>query len=627
MSQAPGVLRPARNSITSNRHGRTSSARPAPSPARRGLAVLAALLIGLLLWLPVGPAAAAPHPADPPDITAQVGIVVEYPSGRVLFDKDMHKHMAEASTTKIMTALLVLQRTRLSDEVTILEEDQVGESTMGLVPGETQTVENLLYGLMLPSGNDAAMALARTVGSTLTEPADKKPVERFVALMNRTAQQMGLADTHFVNPHGFDDPDHYTSAYDLASITWYAFHDPQFNKVVSTLYWDAPRHGLKNTNEMLTRYDGADGVKTGWTGDAGLCLVASATRNDRRLVTVILNAVNWWDDGTALLDYGFAQPPATTEDPGTLLNIAYRAQLLWFLASGLPTPLPLAPTPAPTAIPTTLALAAGGGPAAQVGPTDPPANAVAPPLADSPSPVSDPVGIGATSPPPAQTVVQGQQEFSWLPWVLAVLLLVGLLVYTRRQRRSEPRPLSVTASSTAASAPVAPAPPPAPPTSARRALPTVDSRPQVAPDAIAQAPTTVPPLDLDPGQAPNPPAKTQNPQSPIAPDPRPWRVSLLAHDDPALHAQRALAMAARGQEGTSLAEFLMTLDINPEFEFDAIPGFYDMPPAGYMALARAYAKRERPRYARALLRLALDQYPNDPHLAHYLAALNAESEP
>jgi hypothetical protein len=103
-------------------------------------------------------------------------------------------------------------------------------------------------------------------------------------------------------------------------------------------------------------------------------------------------------------------------------------------------------------------------------------------------------------------------------------------------------------------------------------------------------------------------------------------VSLLANDDPALHAERALAMAARGQEGTSLAEFLMTLDINPEFEFDSVPGFYDMPPAGYMALARAYAKRERPRYARALLRLALEQYPNDPHLAHFLAALNAEAQ-
>src|SRR5205085_6128111 len=116
----------------------------------------------------------------------------------------------------------VLQRTRLSDNVTIVADDLVGESTMGLVEGETQTVQDLLYGLLLPSGNDAAMALARHIGESLREPADAKPVDRFVALMNRTAQQMGLADTHFANPHGFDDPDHYTSPYDLASMTWYA---------------------------------------------------------------------------------------------------------------------------------------------------------------------------------------------------------------------------------------------------------------------------------------------------------------------------------------------------------------------------------------------------------------------
>jgi D-alanyl-D-alanine carboxypeptidase (penicillin-binding protein 5/6) len=575
-----------------------SSVAQAPRPRARW-AALAALLIGLFLWLPVAPAAAAPPAADPPDITASVGIVVEYPSGRILYDKNMHQRRAEASTTKIMTALLVLSRTRLSDEVQIIDEDQVGESTMGLVPGETQTIENLLYGLMLPSGNDAAMALARYVGSTLPEPADQGPVARFVALMNRTAQQMGLADTHFVNPHGFDDPDHYTSAYDLASITWYALHDPMFNKVVSTQYWDAPRHALANTNEMLIRYDGADGVKTGWTGDAGLCLVATATRGDRRLIAVELNAVRWWDDSTALLDYGFAQPPADAQNPGPVLDIAYRAQLLWFLASGLPTPLPVAPTPLPTPLPTP-PMAAGGGPAVGSVPNE----AAAQPVDPSPTPpsaASDPAVTSVeTATAPLETVIQAQQEFSWLPWALAALLLVGLLIYTRRRAARPPLPATSTAAATAT-----PAAPPRP-------------APAPAPD-----PASLTPLALDPAPPATPKSKTQNPPSP---DPRPWRVSLQANDDPPLHAQRALAMAARGQEGTSLAEFLMTLDINPEFEFDAIPGFYDMSPVGYMALARAYAKRERPRYARALLRLALDQYPNDPHIAHFLAALNADAQ-
>ena len=306
------------------------------------------LLLGLTLWPSGAHVAAAARAADAPDVSALASIVIEYPSGRILFDKNMHKRMPEASTTKIMTALLVLQRTTLTETVTIVADDLVGESTMGLTEGETQTVENLLYGLLLPSGNDAAMALARHVGATLTEPAGVGPVERFVALMNRTAQQMGLADTHFVNPHGFDDPDHYTSPYDLASITWYALHNAEFNTIVSTKYWNAPGHALQNTNEMLSRYDGANGVKTGWTEPAGNCLVTAATRGDRRLVEIELNSPRMWDDSTALLDYGFAQPPADPSNPGPLLNIAYRAQLLWFLASGLPTPLPTVPAVPPT---------------------------------------------------------------------------------------------------------------------------------------------------------------------------------------------------------------------------------------------------------------------------------------
>ena len=117
----------------------------------------------------------------------------------------------------------------------------------------------------------------------------------------------------------------------------------------------------------------------------------------------------------------------------------------------------------------------------------------------------------------------------------------------------------------------------------------------------------------------NPKSKIQNP--PADRGPRPWRTTLLAHDDPALHAQRAVAMAVRGYEGSCLAEFLITLDINPDFEFSLIDGFYDMPAPGYLALAQAYSKRERPRYARALLQLAREQYPDDPYLAHFLHSL------
>jgi D-alanyl-D-alanine carboxypeptidase (penicillin-binding protein 5/6) len=521
--------------------------------------------------------------------------VVEYPSGRVLFEKNARQRLAMASTTKIMTALLTLQRTRLTDTVTIVADDLVGESTMGLWEGETHTVQDLLYGLMLPSGNDAAMALARHVGGGLTEPEGMGPVARFIALMNRTAQQMGLADTHFANPHGFDDTEHYSSPYDLASLTWYAFHDPEFNKVVGTQFYDAPNHSLKNTNEMLSRYEGADGVKTGWTGEAGLCLVSSATRGDRRMIAVVLNALRWWDDSTALLDYGFAQPPAAPQTPGPIIDIAYRAQLLWFLANGLPTPLPVPPTPAPIPSPTEAVLAAGGGNMAQE-PGSNPDMSVAPPA----EPVTEPIEGAAPVPDP---LAESRQPITLLPWVLAALLLVFLIVFVRG-RLVRPRAAPVPATGVRSTATVAAAPPAPPP--AQAVAPTPEPpRPQPAAARVSD-----PPSGASPSAGPR--------------DPRPWRVSLLAHDDPALHAQRAVAMAVRGYEGSSLAEFLMTLDIDPDFEFSTIDGFYDMPAPGYLALAQAYAKRERPHYARALLRLALEQYPDDPYLAHFLHSLDAK---
>ena len=259
-------------------------------------------------------------------------------------------------------------------------------------------------------------------------------------------------------------------------------------------------------------------------------------------------------------------------------------------------------------------LAAGGGPGA-VQP-QPPADT----LPASP-PATDPSAAPATTDPGAapagDTVVQSRYEFTWLPWALAALLLGVLLLYTFWQRRRAPRPQPVAAlQSTSQTGSMAPA---APPPAARP--PAVDSSPPLAADeerATAARPLAAQTPELSSPDAPAP----SRPSS--AALHRPWRVSLLAHDDPALHAQRAVTMAAGGYEGSSLAEFLITLDINPDFEFNNIPGFYDMPPAGYMALARAYATREHVNYARALLRLALDQYPGDPYLAHFLAHLNAE---
>ncbi|HMA35105.1 MAG TPA: D-alanyl-D-alanine carboxypeptidase family protein [Chloroflexia bacterium] len=508
-----------------------SSSRSLPSRSILGLLLV---LLTLALGVPAVGHAAPPAQAAPPQIGAKAAIVVEYPSGRILYAKNAHQRLPEASTTKTMTALLVLQRIAVTDVVTATADDLVGESSMGLVEGETQTVHDLLYGLLLPSGNDAAMALARTVGSGLKDPPDAGPVDRFVALMNRQAQQMGLQDSHFMNPHGLDDPNHYSSAYDLASITWYDLHNPTFNEVVSQVFHTVPGHGLRNTNEMLTRYPGADGVKTGMTDAAGNCLITSATRDGRRLIAVVLGEVfgHTYPDTTAILDYGFSQQP---DDSTDTLTVARRAELLWYLSAAIPTPLP---TPRPTATPTPSPVPSGGLNLAGF-------------LAPIVAPAAGPATAGGGPPAPAGNAP------AWLWSLLAVpaggLLLWAYLQWAPGRRRAAPAP--------ARSSPAVPLPP--------------------------------------------------------------RRVSLLDGDDLATRAQRAIALAHRGQEGSSLAEFLAIVQRNPEFEFGAVPGFYDMPAAGYLALARAYGETDRRRYASALLQLGQETYPDDGAIRRLRAELDA----
>ena len=269
---------------------------------------LALLLVALTLQ---GPVYSAPAPPVLPQTGAKAAIVVEYPSGRVLYQKEPHARLPQASTTKIMTAILAIEYGNLNDVVTIMPSDVVRGSSMGLKAGERQTLRSLLYGLMLPSGNDAAMAIARHVATQVEmrfPPAKRQePVSYFILMMNTRAKQLGLKDTHFVNPHGLDAIGHYSSAYDLASLTWHAMRYKTFNDVVSQPSYTVPGHALRNINKMLALYPGAQGVKTGYTGRAGLCLVTSATRNQRELISVVLNAPQWTADSTALLDYGFAQ--------------------------------------------------------------------------------------------------------------------------------------------------------------------------------------------------------------------------------------------------------------------------------------------------------------------------------
>lgn len=240
--------------------------------------------------------------AEAPPIRAGAAVLIDFETGMVLYEQNMHRRLHPASTTKVMTAILALEYSFL-DETTGVSRRAAGTpgSSMGIRAGETYTVAELLRGILLPSGNDAAVALAEHVSGT---------EERFAELMNDKAAQLGLRNSHFLNSHGLTRQGHYASAYDLAMLTRYAYGLPNFRDVVCrrsdrVCGQDGRPLTLHNTNRLLWFHDFVDGVKTGTTSAAGPCLIASGSREGHRLIAVVLNSRNRWNDAAALLDWGF----------------------------------------------------------------------------------------------------------------------------------------------------------------------------------------------------------------------------------------------------------------------------------------------------------------------------------
>ncbi len=222
--------------------------------------------------------------------------VMELNSRRVLYEKKGDVRLPMASTTKIATAATVLRVCKKLDEEVIIPSQAVGieGSCVYLKAGDVYTIEDLLYGLMLRSGNDCAAALALQCAPNLPS---------FAAEMNETAQAAGALNTSFQNPHGLPADGHYTTARDLSLITCYALKNPTFKKIVSTKYY--AQRGWKNKNRMLSEYDGAIGVKTGYTKEAGRCLVSAAEREGMTLVCSVLNCPTTYERSTKLLDDAF----------------------------------------------------------------------------------------------------------------------------------------------------------------------------------------------------------------------------------------------------------------------------------------------------------------------------------
>lgn len=243
------------------------------------------------------------------EVSAVGAVLINADTGTVIYEKNAHEQRAMASTTKIMTALLTAEAGELDKKFTADSfAINVEGTSMGLEEGDIVTRRALLYGMLLPSGNDAANAAAVNISGSMAE---------FAKLMNKKAEELGLKDTHFVNPSGLDADGHFTTAYDLAQLTRYALENPVFAEIcrcadAQVEFGNPPyMRRLANSNKMLWQYEGCIGVKTGFTDNARRCLVSAAERDGVRLICVTLNAPDDWEDHRKMLDYGFTQVKAT----------------------------------------------------------------------------------------------------------------------------------------------------------------------------------------------------------------------------------------------------------------------------------------------------------------------------
>ncbi|MCL6519417.1 MAG: D-alanyl-D-alanine carboxypeptidase [Armatimonadetes bacterium] len=239
----------------------------------------------------------------PPKVTAESALLVDATSGKVLYEKRCRVRRPPASLTKIMTAILILEHGNLDDVVTASKHAcNTPYGSLHLKPGEKLTLRDLLRAILMRSANDGAVCAAEHIAGS---------ERKFVAMMNKKAKEIGAISTHFANPHGLHDPSHYSTAYDIALIARHAIRYPEFNAIVQKKQARIERSinsldvTLKNTAKFLSKFEGADGIKTGYTKEAGHCFVGSATRNDWRLIAVVLKSKDTWTDTAVLLNYGF----------------------------------------------------------------------------------------------------------------------------------------------------------------------------------------------------------------------------------------------------------------------------------------------------------------------------------
>lgn len=259
-----------------------------------------------------------------PEIAGTAAIVIDAETGSILYEDNAGERLAPASLTKIFTAYFAIDATPLQRRMTVVKDDLVGEASAGLNAGDNLSLETLLHGLLLASGNDAAMTVARNVG-TSHAPSGLNGVSSFTSYVNGKLTGLGLTDTHLANPHGLDEAEHYSSAHDIAAMTMLALKtEPDFVRILAAPGYSAEGVTFDQRNQLIGNYPGAIGGKTGITDDAGYCLMSIAQRDGRTLISVVLGSTadNWYTDSMALLDHGFGIPTSTAIPSVSLIQDA-----------------------------------------------------------------------------------------------------------------------------------------------------------------------------------------------------------------------------------------------------------------------------------------------------------------
>lgn len=317
-------------------HQREETYGEAPVRAGGRACLVAIVLMSWVLW-PQSTVYAVP-PSEP-EITAAAAILLDATTGAVLYAKNADEPRAPASLTKLATALTAVDLAPLDTVLGVSSADLVGEASMGLRPGDELTLETALYGLLLASGNDAAMVIARNL-SALPGDTPEAAVARFVRQMNLVVQRLGLEHTTFRNPHGLDEPGHVTTARDLALLTRAVLQRPELRRILATQSYSDGTFSVQTTNRLLGNYPGLIGGKTGITDAAGYSLIEAAERDGQTVIAVVLGSTHeaWYDDAVKLLDYGFERLSTGTSPAQPALGASQPTAVPTAVATGTAEP-------------------------------------------------------------------------------------------------------------------------------------------------------------------------------------------------------------------------------------------------------------------------------------------------